>query len=59
MQGVKKRFVLVVAHLLKEVIEELLDDIDKVLKESGLFICSGMIERDTRRVMSKMKRLDF
>lgn len=59
LQGVEKRFDLVVANILTEIIVELLDDIGKVLKKSGLFICSGMIERNTHRVVSKMRRLDL
>lgn len=59
LQGVEKRFDLVVANILTEIIVELLEDIGKVLKKSGLFICSGMIERNTHRVVSKMRRLDL
>jgi ribosomal protein L11 methyltransferase len=57
--GVEERFDLVVANILTEIVVQLLDDIDKVLKKSGVFICSGMIERNTHRVVSKMKRLDL
>ena len=59
LQGVEKRFDLVVANILTEIIVELLEDIGKVLKKSGLIICSGMIERNTHRVVSKMRRLDL
>ena len=57
--GVRRRFHVVVANLLTEIIVDLLDDMGKVLKKSGVFICSGMIERNTHRVVSKMKRLGF
>jgi ribosomal protein L11 methyltransferase len=59
LDGVEKRFDTVVANILTEIIVQLLDDIERVLKESGLFICSGMIERNTHRVVSKMKELDL
>ncbi len=59
LEGVKKRFDMVVANILTEIVVDLLDDIGKVLKKSGLFICSGMIERNTHRVVSKMKRRDL
>jgi len=59
LNGVVKRFDLVVANILTEVIVDLLDDVGRVLKESGLFICSGLIERNTNRVVSKMKGLGF
>ena len=59
LDGVKRRFDMVVANILTEIVVQLLDDIGRVLKKSGLFICSGMIERNTHRVVSKMKRLDL
>ncbi|UCB51040.1 MAG: 50S ribosomal protein L11 methyltransferase [Deltaproteobacteria bacterium] len=59
LEGVKKRFDMVVANILTEIVVDLLDDIGRVLKKSGLFICSGMIERNTHRVVSKMKRRDL
>ena len=59
LDGVNRRFDMVVANILTEIVVQLLDDIGKVLKKSGLFICSGMIERNTHRVVSKMKRLDL
>jgi ribosomal protein L11 methyltransferase len=59
LEGVERRFDMVVANILTEIVVHLLDDIGKVLKKSGVFICSGMIERNTHRVVSKMKRLDL
>jgi ribosomal protein L11 methyltransferase len=59
LDGVGKRFHMVVANILTEIIVDLLDDMGKVLKKSGVFICSGMIERNTHRVASKMKQLGF
>ncbi|MGD9077357.1 MAG: 50S ribosomal protein L11 methyltransferase, partial [Desulfobacteraceae bacterium] len=59
LEGVRKRFDMVVANILTETVVGLLDDIGKVLKKSGIFICSGMIERNTHRIVSKMKRLDL
>ncbi len=59
LDGVVKGFDLVIANILTEVIVDLLDDVGGVLKESGLFICSGLIERNTNRVVSKMKALGF
>ena len=38
---------------------KLLDDMGKVIKQSGIFICSGMIERNTHRVVAKMKLMGF
>lgn len=59
LDGVGKRFHMVVANILTEIIIDLLDDMGQVLRKSGVFICSGMIERNTHRVVSKMKRLGF
>jgi len=56
-EGVEERFDLVVANILMEVIVVLLDDIQRVLAESGIFICSGMIEGNTHLVVKKMKAL--
>jgi ribosomal protein L11 methyltransferase len=56
-EGVEERFDLVVANILMEVIVVLLDDIQRVLAESGIFICSGMIEGNTHLVVGKMKAL--
>jgi ribosomal protein L11 methyltransferase len=55
--GVDIQFDVVVANLLTEIIVVLLDDLNKVLKPGGVFICSGMIERNTHRVVEKMGRL--
>jgi len=54
---VKGRFDLVVANILTEVIVMLLNDLGRVLAPGGLFICSGMISRNTHRVEEGLKRL--
>lgn len=54
-EGVAERFDFVVANILMEVIVVLLDGIQRVLTERGLFICSGMIEGNTHLVVEKMK----
>ncbi len=54
---VEERFDFVVANILMEIIVVLLDDIQRILTESGIFICSGMIEGNTHRVTEKMKAL--
>ncbi len=48
-----------ISNILTEVIVVLLDDIEGVLTESGIFICSGMLEGNTHRVEAKMKGLGF
>jgi len=54
-----RRFDLIVANILSEVIVELLDDIPRLLTDSGIFICSGIIEKNKERVRSKMEDLGF
>ena len=58
-EGARQTFDLIVANILTEVIIALLDDVRTVLKKTGCFVCSGMIEKNTHRILSKMKELDF
>jgi len=51
---VQVQFDLVVANILTEVMVVLLDSIKKVLKKTGVFICSGMLEKNTHRVEKKI-----
>jgi len=53
LNGVDKQFDLIVANILTETLLVLLDDIEGVLKENGVFICSGMLRGNTHRVVSK------
>jgi len=47
-------FDLIVANILSEVIVDLLDDIPRLLKKNGLFICSGLVENNKPQVRSAM-----
>jgi ribosomal protein L11 methyltransferase len=53
-RGLARRYDLVVANILADVIVDLLDDIGKVLEPSGCFICSGIIEAYEGKVAGKM-----
>ena len=57
LNGIDEQFDLIVANILTETLLVLLDDIESVLTENGVFICSGMLEGNTHRVVSKMKAL--
>jgi len=59
LEGIEGRFEVVAANILPEIISKLLDNIQGVLKENGIFICSGLIEGNTHRVLNKMKALGF
>ena len=50
---------LVVANILAEVIITLLDDVGRVLKPGGIFICSGIIEAFRSKVAEKMALAGF
>jgi len=54
---VDERFDLIVANILTETLLVLLDDIESILTENGVFICSGMLQGNTHRVVGKMKAL--
>ena len=53
------RFDIVAANILTHVILELLDDIPRLLKSGGIFICSGIIAENHALVASKMKAMGF
>lgn len=59
LNGIEEQFDLIVANILMEVIVLLLDDVQKNLKKTGTFICSGMLEGNTRRVLNKMEAQGF
>jgi ribosomal protein L11 methyltransferase len=55
----KGGFDIAAANILTDVILELLDDIPRVLKSGGIFICSGITSENRNRVAGKMKRSSF
>ncbi len=57
--AVHQTFDMVVANILSEVILVLLDDIRRVKAPGGLFICSGIIEKNKGKVLAKMADLKF
>lgn len=59
LNGIEEQFDLIVANILMEVIVLLLDDVQKNLKKAGIFICSGMLEGNTHRVLNKMEAQGF
>ena len=59
LNGIEEQFDLIVANILMEIIVLLLDDVQKNLKRAGTFICSGMLEGNTHRVLNKMKDQGF
>jgi ribosomal protein L11 methyltransferase len=55
----KGPFDMVAANILTHIILELLDDIPRVLKNGGIFICSGIIAENQILVAGKMKAANF
>jgi len=51
------RFDLVAANILTQVIIELLDDVARLLKPGGIFICSGIIDPNRDLVAGKMQEV--
>ncbi|MBT8372550.1 MAG: 50S ribosomal protein L11 methyltransferase [Deltaproteobacteria bacterium] len=50
---------IVAANILTHVILDLLTDIRRVIKDAGIFICSGIIEKHEKKVVSSMKNIGF
>lgn len=57
--GISQTFDVVAANILAEVIRVLLPDVTAVLKEKGLFICSGIITTKKDAVLSGLKKKGF
>jgi ribosomal protein L11 methyltransferase len=55
----KGPFDIVAANILTHIIMELVDDIPRILKKSGTFICSGIIAENQNLVAGKMKASGF
>jgi ribosomal protein L11 methyltransferase len=53
------RFDVVAANILAHVIIELLDDIARLIKPGGVFICSGIIDQNKDLVVGKMRGMGF
>ncbi len=54
LDNVDEKFDFVAANILTETIILLLDSVKRVLKENGIFICSGIIEKNKDKVVEKM-----
>jgi ribosomal protein L11 methyltransferase len=59
LEGIKDKYDFVVANIFTHVILELLDDLHRTLTQDGIFVCSGMFEKNKNLVVAKMKNLGF
>jgi ribosomal protein L11 methyltransferase len=48
-----------VANILTQVIYNLLEDIEKILNDKAIFICSGILEKNENLVIARMKTIGF
>lgn len=56
---VTEKFDMVTANILSGVIVLLLDDIKKVIRQKGIFICSGIINKNRDDVLKKLDEVGF
>jgi ribosomal protein L11 methyltransferase len=59
LDNIQARFDLIAANILSKEILSLLDSIILNLSSQGIFICSGIIEKNRERILEKMRALDF
>jgi ribosomal protein L11 methyltransferase len=57
--GIEERYDLVVANILTQVIYNLLEDIERILNDKAIFICSGILEQNENLVIARMKTIGF
>ena len=57
LKGIDAQFDLIVANIITELILSLLEDLEPVLRDGGIFICSGMVEKNCHRVIEKMREI--
>ena len=58
-EGIREKYDIVAANILSQVILDLLKDIGRVLKSGGVFICSGIVDKNEKQVVASMKNIGF
>ena len=59
LEGIDEPYDFIVANIFTHVILELLDDLSAVIAQDGIFVCSGMFEKNKNLVVAKMKTRGF
>ena len=59
LEGVNEKYNFIAANIFTHVILELLDDLHRALAKGGIFVCSGMFEKNKYLVATKMKKMGF
>ena len=58
-EGIIEKYDIVAANILSHVILDLLKDIRRVLKSDGVFICSGIVDKNEKQVVASMRKIGF
>ena len=58
-EGILEKYDIVTANILSQVILDLLKDIRRVLKSDGVFICSGIVDKNEKQVIAAMRHIGF
>jgi ribosomal protein L11 methyltransferase len=58
-EGIKETYDMVAANILSRVILDLLNEIEGVLKAGGIFICSGITDKNETQVVTAMRNSGF
>jgi ribosomal protein L11 methyltransferase len=58
-EGIREKYDIVAANILSHVILDLLKVIRRVLKSGGVFICSGIVDKNEEQVVASMKNIGF
>jgi len=58
-EGIREKYDIVAANILSQVILDLLKNIRRVLKSGGVFICSGIVDKNEKQVIASMKNIGF
>jgi ribosomal protein L11 methyltransferase len=59
LESIESTYDFVVANILTDAIIKLLADIEKVIKDKGIFVCSGILEDNKDLIIAKMKEIGF
>jgi ribosomal protein L11 methyltransferase len=59
LEGIKDKYDFITANIFTHVILELLDDLPRALAQGGIFVCSGMFEKNKNLVVARMKNMGF
>ena len=58
-EGIKETYDIVAANILSHVILDLIEDIRRVLNSGGIFICSGIDDKNEKQVVTAMRKIGF